>query len=95
MTRSTRTRGLARRPVMICLAAIDEKRRFVTAFDELARRAAMVSRPRRTGTAVAGRFADVEQALTAAAIPAEPGFTRLDATLRATFRYASRGWPWR
>lgn len=73
------------------LAAIDEKRRFVTA------RSTSWPDERRWSAVRAGlapsleRFADVEQALTAAAIPAEPGFLGLDArTLRATFRYASR-----
>jgi glycerol-1-phosphate dehydrogenase [NAD(P)+] len=79
-------------PTPEIVAAVEEKRRFVDrgAVRWPADNAGWATIRARLAPAMEP-FEAVERALTAAAIPADPGFIDVDAeTLRATFRYANR-----
>jgi len=74
------------------VAAVEEKRRFIAAnAPSWPRDDAGWAAARRRLEAALQRFDGVELALSAAAIPSDPGFVDVDAgTLRATFRYSNR-----
>ena len=79
-------------PTPEIVAAVEEKRRFVAAgSDRWPESQASWDALRGGLNGALELFPAVESALTRAAIPAEPGFLGIDeATLRATFRYATR-----
>src|SRR5205085_1552696 len=78
-------------PTPEIFAAVEDKRRFVSALGRWPKTRAEWDEVRSRIAPSLELFGDVEHALTVAGIPDEPGYLDIDErTLRATFRYSNR-----